>query len=816
MGNPPFVIKTGKTHIFEADVTAATVVGDFGHAGRFSDRDPRVHASRVLRPGAIILANLDVDGPIPNPRPDDMSALVDAHQPDLRPNDRDLARVGVRAPAEPRLANRVGLHVAPSEAKMVRLFQYQRTGEQKPRLVLGGNISELTLPPGAKPELDYYVEAVTLPGDPSAKWRPGLPTPTKPLYPASLPRTEGPNGGAIYKERLPGEVWLELVHEGKTRAPIGKDVALLTIAPFLLIPNTQPVERLYVVYQPVLTHAFVHDLLSACQSIWPNDVRLPANPSDPIVPSTPDSRCPVYVVDARNHQDIWIQDVMEVGYCKAPHQQMHVVLQCARPAALDRFVRREMPAPGVGIFSPVAAHIQAAGDPNDSANYGGNVEVTPPIHLPTPPLAADRRSPALPAHPAARLGKIVVGDSERKPIDAGLRRFLLAQMVQPVVPLDVSWLRVGHVDEFMSCIPDQRGGFRVAWAYPPALAAILTEALKFNPTGFNRGLLHVIGTPPVKGGGAELPPTPVAYAEATVREMLEADGRFNEQLNDIVLEPLRRRVAHALASHAEDFIPIPIFFETPTGRALRSSKRAKPGEHKTGARTVSSVNLQVVNGHLLVPQPYGPRLPPSDARTVVEAAISKLFRPARRPPVLATETDGFWFWCRPNMTFDHVAWCFCPVRDHSAKVRSIKDEYEKPADPIEPDMLRQYAKLVGKFPELKSFLNPRVPSEEFMRAWPKFRDVLREHPRNKNLPLDKGGTFRKWCKLWIPEKSIDIIECYLASVLAPLGQTVHFVDCWEYHTREGEVHCGTNALRKPPLEKWWDGYDPSTSTWYRH
>lgn len=34
--------------------------------------------------------------------------------------------------------------------------------------------------------------------------------------------------------------------------------------------------------------------------------------------------------------------------------------------------------------------------------------------------------------------------------------------------------------------------------------------------------------------------------------------------------------------------------------------------------------------------------------------------------------------------------------------------------------------------------------------------------------------------------------------------TVNFLNDWEYHIRNGEVHCGTNTLRKPVNAKWWE------------
>jgi protein-arginine deiminase len=51
----------------------------------------------------------------------------------------------------------------------------------------------------------------------------------------------------------------------------------------------------------------------------------------------------------------------------------------------------------------------------------------------------------------------------------------------------------------------------------------------------------------------------------------------------------------------------------------------------------------------------------------------------------------------------------------------------------------------------------------------------------------------------------DLFEEELKNALTPLGLTVNFLDDWyEYHVNMGEVHCGTNTLRKQPSAKWWE------------
>ena len=50
---------------------------------------------------------------------------------------------------------------------------------------------------------------------------------------------------------------------------------------------------------------------------------------------------------------------------------------------------------------------------------------------------------------------------------------------------------------------------------------------------------------------------------------------------------------------------------------------------------------------------------------------------------------------------------------------------------------------------------------------------------------------------------MDLFEEEVRAKLTALGLTVKFLDDWDdYHVALGEVHCGTNTLRKPDPAKW--------------
>jgi protein-arginine deiminase len=47
---------------------------------------------------------------------------------------------------------------------------------------------------------------------------------------------------------------------------------------------------------------------------------------------------------------------------------------------------------------------------------------------------------------------------------------------------------------------------------------------------------------------------------------------------------------------------------------------------------------------------------------------------------------------------------------------------------------------------------------------------------------------------------IDLFEDHYSKTLQSLGLTVYFIDDWDlYHLQKGEVHCGSNTLRKPNM-----------------
>jgi protein-arginine deiminase len=51
---------------------------------------------------------------------------------------------------------------------------------------------------------------------------------------------------------------------------------------------------------------------------------------------------------------------------------------------------------------------------------------------------------------------------------------------------------------------------------------------------------------------------------------------------------------------------------------------------------------------------------------------------------------------------------------------------------------------------------------------------------------------------------VDVFAEAFEAPLTAVGLEVHFVDVWDYyHSNAGEIHCGTNAVRRITNPEWW-------------
>jgi hypothetical protein len=230
------------------------------------------------------------------------------------------------------------------------------------------------------------------------------------------------------------------------------------------------------------------------------------------------------------------------------------------------------------------------------------------------------------------------------------------------------------------------------------------------------------------------------------------------------------------------------------------------------ARNPGMVNMLVVDTHLMIPRPFGPRVDTTKAKDALDAVLKEVFKnSASVPATTLPSPDEHFFWARPGETLKQIAMYF--ARPAAATEAHAKDQRKKLID-----------KIRAKSPDLTGLdADTRQAVDDLMQA-------ILDDPLNKGAatPIDTvapapARKFKKWMRIRIPGNTVDVIEGYMKSILEPIGNTVHFIDDFEsYHALMGEVHCGTNARRRPPEEhtgfkdRWWDKgiYDPDYDTSY--
>jgi hypothetical protein len=295
------------------------------------------------------------------------------------------------------------------------------------------------------------------------------------------------------------------------------------------------------------------------------------------------------VTGAGSDDTLFLQDCFAPGYAFDESKLAQAPFWCEhkRKDLLARFVDGCLKQRVAALDGPVPAD-----DDENGVNYGGNFLVSPPVaQAMEGRLEEDDAGPAMLRQDAAPLGKILVGDAasphNRGMLGDNTRKFLArVRTLQPLVPIDTSWLHVMHVDEIASFAPDGRTILLAS----PALALFLLDA--------------------VSGQGARL--TEEAPAAVAALRALRPDWTYEQLLKareenvpvQARLEAIARRLA--LSFPGMQIIPIPVLF---TGF-----------ESKKQSVLPNLVNVQVVNGRVLAPRPYGPPVPASPAREALAAA----------------------------------------------------------------------------------------------------------------------------------------------------------------------------------------------------
>ena len=207
-------------------------------------------------------------------------------------------------------------------------------------------------------------------------------------------------------------------------------------------------------------------------------------------------------------------------------------------------------------------------------DWYGNLEATPPH--------TDRQGRRFP------YGRIIAGKQRELAMHPGVMRFLEAQGVQwPPIVVDTSWLTIGHVDEVVNFVPAKgKAGFKVLLPSPKAARDMLEVLLE-------RGLQEA----PVFAGTEN---------EMTLGKLRMTIAGTSENLAiDEAVARLREQLKKELNLLDSDFVMLPALFQR--GMAV----------------IPNAVNSVVVNGHLLVPGPRGPRHDEKDAfEEAIRAALA--------------------------------------------------------------------------------------------------------------------------------------------------------------------------------------------------
>uniref|UniRef100_A0A8C0H8R1 Protein-arginine deiminase n=1 Tax=Chelonoidis abingdonii TaxID=106734 RepID=A0A8C0H8R1_CHEAB len=348
---------------------------------------------------------------------------------------------------------------------------------------------------------------------------------------------------------------LEVSDKNAPDTPIFTDTVVFRVAPWIMMPNTlQPLE-VFVCSNPN------GDFLEAMRAL----VRK-ANCKLTVCP------------EVENRRDRWIQDEMEFGYVEAPHKVFPVVFDSPRDRGLRDFAFRRILGPDFGYVTRVPPHGHVS-----SLDSFGNLDVSPPVTVQgkTYPLGRILIGSSLPRSGGRRMTKAV-------------RDFLYAQKVQPPVELYSDWLRVGHVDEFLSFVPaPDRKGFRLLLASPDACYKLFKEKQREG----HGNMAQFAGLENVQT---------ITIDEMLADKTLRSDSEYVQSCIDWNRHTLKEE----LGLTEQDIIDIPQLFMLNGSRA--------------DAFFPDMVNMIVLGKHLGIPKPFGPIV---DGRCCLEENVRSLLEP---------------------------------------------------------------------------------------------------------------------------------------------------------------------------------------------
>lgn len=256
--------------------------------------------------------------------------------------------------------------------------------------------------------------------------------------------------------------------------------------------------------------------------------------------------------------DRWYQDEPEYANALGDGgNRLNMVIDSIRNRGLDDVPEDQHYGPNWGV-------ITRGSQPKSTYDSFGNLEATPPVTVDGVEYP---------------YGRIYYGRRNSTGLHAELADYLARQQIQKPFEVDSTWLCVGHVDEWMSWVPDASSpkgfkmiygdidlGYEILEAMPPE-----TQLPRYEDHGY-----------------------------ATVGELLaDANLRaYNEDLRDDHLLPIKQQFMDEAGLEESDFLAMPSLFER-LGNCGGTGLALIPG----------MANLVVANfgegdAHLLIPDPF--------------------------------------------------------------------------------------------------------------------------------------------------------------------------------------------------------------------
>ena len=333
------------------------------------------------------------------------------------------------------------------------------------------------------------------------------------------------------------------------------DTIQLRVTPCLFLSSLQPAKTIFVRAYPGRNDEFLQKL-------------------EPIVRAAGAS---LHVLETEGNypaHQIWLQDLMEIGYAETPQSQQSIVMPSNRQREIDQFGPQQLVGPDwgaiqVGEYRP--SYASGMGK-HSWLDWFGNLEVSPPT-------------------PHAPLGRIFYGQAGEPPIQLNpdIVAFIRAQELQPPFALDVSWLMIQHVDEMVSFVPDARQALGFSVLVPdPVLAINVLEKVVEQGQQDTLMLTH----------------SDSRSVAATLADQKLLD--WNRQIAEKHIQPNVDRLIHELNLDPSQIIGLPVLFRE-DGSAL----------------TPNMVNGLIVNGHVIMADPDGPVL---DGVDVMQQTVRDLLQ----------------------------------------------------------------------------------------------------------------------------------------------------------------------------------------------